>query len=48
MAAAARARQLMLTHFYPDCEEVDLTAQCRRTYPGPILLAHDLMTLEVT
>ena len=48
MAAEAEARRLMLTHFYPDCENVDLVAQCRRTYPGPVLLARDLMTLEVT
>ena len=40
-------RQLLLTHFYPDCEDVDLSAQCRRTYAGPIVLAHDLMRLEV-
>ncbi len=48
MAAEAGVRQLMLTHFYPDCENVDLVTQCRRTYAGPVLLARDLMTLEVT
>jgi ribonuclease BN (tRNA processing enzyme) len=48
MAAEAGVRQLMLTHFYPDCENVDLVAQCRRTYAGPVLLARDLMTLKVT
>ncbi len=48
MAAEAGAHQLLLTHFYPDCENVDLAAQCRRTYAGPVLLARDLMTLEVT
>ncbi len=47
MASEAGARRLMLTHFYPDCEEVDLAAQCQRTYDGPVLLAHDLMRLEV-
>lgn len=47
MAAETGARQLLLTHFYPDCEDVDLAAQCRRTYAGPVLLAKDLMTLEV-
>ncbi len=47
MATEAGARKLMLTHFYPDCEDVDLSAQCRRTYAGPIVLAHDLMRLEV-
>jgi ribonuclease BN (tRNA processing enzyme) len=47
MATEAGARQLMLTHFYPDCEGVDLAAQCRRTYTGPVILAQDLMRLEV-
>jgi ribonuclease BN (tRNA processing enzyme) len=47
MATEAGARQLMLTHFYPDCEGVDLSAQCRRTYTGPVILAQDLMRLEV-
>ncbi len=48
MAAEAGARRLMLTHFYPDCEDVDLAAQCRRTYDGPVILARDLMHLEVS
>mgnify|MGYP002063773843 CR=1 FL=1 len=48
MATEAGVRRLMLTHFYPDCENVDLVAQCRRTYAGPVLLARDLMTLKVT
>lgn len=47
IATEAGARQLMLTHFYPDCEDVDLEAQCRRTYNGRVLLARDLMHLEV-
>ena len=48
MAAEAGARRLMLTHFYPDCEDADLAAQCRRTYEGPVILARDLMHLEVS
>jgi ribonuclease BN (tRNA processing enzyme) len=47
VAAEACARKLMLTHFYPDCEGVDLAAQCRRTYAGPVVLAHDLLRIEV-
>lgn len=48
MATEAGARKLLLTHFYPDCENVDLAAQCRRAYAGPVILAHDLMHLEVS
>jgi len=45
IATQAGVRRLMLTHFYPECDEVDLRAQCRNTYNGPVLLAEDLMTV---
>ena len=47
IATRAGVRKLMLTHFYPDCENVDITRQCRKTYSGPLLLAQDLMRIEV-
>ena len=47
MAAAAGVKQLMLTHFYPQCDDADIAGQCRRAYQGPLLLAEDLMTVEV-
>ncbi len=47
MATEAGVDRLMLTHFYPDCEDVDLAAQCRRTYDGTVILAQDLMHLEL-
>lgn len=47
MAAAASVDRLLLTHFYPACDDADLTAQCRRSYQGPLLLAEDLMTVTV-
>jgi ribonuclease BN (tRNA processing enzyme) len=37
----------VLTHFYPICDRVDIEAECRRTYSGPLTLAQDLMQLEV-
>jgi ribonuclease BN (tRNA processing enzyme) len=46
IAAQADVKKLVLTHFYPECEEVDITAQCRKTYQGPLVLARDL--LEIT
>jgi len=48
IAAEAGVRQLLLTHFYPECEGVDIEAQCRKTYSGPLTLARDLMTVEVS
>jgi ribonuclease BN (tRNA processing enzyme) len=47
IAAEAGARRLLLTHFYPACEEVDRTAQARRTYSGELLLAEDLLQVSV-
>jgi ribonuclease BN (tRNA processing enzyme) len=47
MARRAGVKKLVLTHFYPDCDAVDLTAQCRRTWQGPLVLARDLMRIEL-
>lgn len=47
IASAARVKHLVLTHFYPECDNVDMEAQCRRTWSGPLLVAGDLMELEV-
>ncbi|MEW6258424.1 MAG: MBL fold metallo-hydrolase [Thermodesulfobacteriota bacterium] len=47
MATEARAKTLVLTHFYPECDGVDIAAQCRRTYAGKLLLARDLMVIQV-
>ncbi len=47
LAAAARVRKLVLTHFYPECEEADILGQCRKTYSGEIILAEDLLRVPV-
>lgn len=47
IAARARVRKLMLTHFYPPCDEVDMVAQCRQTWSGELHLASDLMSLSI-
>jgi ribonuclease BN (tRNA processing enzyme) len=47
MATAAGAKKLVLTHLYPECDRVDLIAQCRRTYGGPLEKAHDLMAITI-
>jgi ribonuclease BN (tRNA processing enzyme) len=45
LAARAQARRVLLTHFYPECFEVDVTAQCREFFFGEIELASDLKRL---
>lgn len=47
IASEARVKNLILTHFYPECEEVDVEAQCRKTYGGSLLCAEDLMRLRI-
>lgn len=47
IASRAAVQQLVLTHFYPDCEDVDVRQECRKTYRGPLLMAEDLMQIEV-
>jgi ribonuclease BN (tRNA processing enzyme) len=47
IATRAKVDKLVLTHFYPECDTVDVESQCRRTYDGPLLLAEDLMTIEL-
>ena len=48
VAAAAGVAKVVLTHFYPISGPDEQRAQeCRRWYDGTILLAEDLMQLEV-
>lgn len=47
-AARAGAKRLVLTHFYPECDGLDIKAQCRRAWPGPLTLAEDLMKIEIS
>lgn len=46
-AALANVKRLVLTHFYPPCEEVDVLEQARPFFSGEIVKAEDLMTFEV-
>ena len=47
IASAARVKKLVLTHFYPECDRADISDQCRKTYSGPLILAEDLMRINV-
>jgi ribonuclease BN (tRNA processing enzyme) len=47
MATRANVKKLVLTHFYPECDTVDIFAQCRKTYEGPLVLAEDLTEITV-
>jgi len=47
IADRANVRKLVLTHFYPECDHVDIKKECRKTYSGPLLLAEDLMQINL-
>jgi ribonuclease BN (tRNA processing enzyme) len=47
IATQAKVSVLVLTHFYPECDQFDIAKQCRRTYNGKLFLAEDLMTFEI-
>jgi len=47
IAAKAKVKKLILTHFYPECDKVDIELQCRKTYSGPLFLARDLMKIDL-
>ncbi len=47
IATRAGVRKLVLTHFYPECDKTDIEQECRKTYDGPLVLAEDLMKIEI-
>jgi len=47
IASEARVKHLVLTHFYPECDGVDIEAQCGKTYSGGLLIAEDLMQIAL-
>ena len=47
IAARAGVGKLVLTHFYPECDQADIIKECRTTYGGPLELARDLMRIPV-
>ncbi|MFO1031617.1 MAG: MBL fold metallo-hydrolase [Planctomycetota bacterium] len=46
-AQRARARRLLLTHFYPECEGHDLRQAAAEVFDGPVDLAQDLATYAI-
>jgi ribonuclease BN (tRNA processing enzyme) len=47
IAARAGVGKLMLTHFYPECDQVDIEQECRKAYSGPLILAEDLLQINI-
>jgi ribonuclease BN (tRNA processing enzyme) len=47
LAARSGARRLLLTHFYPPCDEVDVVALAAEEFAGEILRAEDGMRIDL-
>ena len=47
IAKLAKVKKLVLTHFYPECESIDVKKQCAKIFKGEIVLAKDLMTIQI-
>ena len=47
IATQAGVGKLVLTHFYPECDRVDIEQECRKSYSGALVLAEDLLRLEI-
>ncbi len=47
IATLANVKQLILTHFYPECLASDIEAQCRKTFKGELILGRDLLEIRI-
>ena len=47
IATRAGVKKLILTHFYPECDNADIEFEVRKTYDGPLVLAEDLMRITI-
>jgi ribonuclease BN (tRNA processing enzyme) len=47
IASKARPGKVVLTHFYPPCDAVDMLSQLRAAWPGEAALAEDGMRIRI-
>ena len=47
VAKNAKAKKLVLSHFYETADQSNVVAQARRFFKGPIVKGKDLLTLQV-
>ena len=47
IARESMCKKLLLTHLYPICDQHDILKQCQQVYQGQIILAEDLMRIEI-
>jgi len=47
IATKANVKKLVLTHLYPECDNVDIKKQCSKEFDGNIVLAKDFMEIVI-
>ena len=47
IASKAKVKTLILTHFYPQALKADIKKQCRKEFKGKIILAKDMMSINI-
>jgi ribonuclease BN (tRNA processing enzyme) len=47
IAVESHCKKLLLTHLYPVCDQSDIISQCKQVYPGQVILAEDLMRIQI-
>jgi ribonuclease BN (tRNA processing enzyme) len=43
----SNCKKLLLTHFYPACDQIDILEQCRQIYKGEVTRGEDLMKMKI-
>ena len=46
IATRANVKKLVFTHFYPECDSVNIEKQCSKEYKRDIILAKDFMEIK--
>lgn len=44
---ASRAKKIILTHLYADCDEIDIISQVKEYVDAEVILAEDLMEIDI-
>jgi len=47
IASKANVKKLVLTHFYPEANKVDIKKQCKKEFSGNVKLAKDFMKIKL-
>lgn len=47
IANASQAKKIILTHLYPDCDEIDIVGQVKKHVDSEVILAEDLLAVEI-